>query len=303
MMAFMQYAMQIIMSFLFISMIFVLLPRAAVSAERVDEILTLPIEVIEPEDPQNFVDDEKGSVEFQNVSFAYPASDTPAISNITFKAKRGETTAIIGATGSGKSTILNLIMRAYDSTEGVVKVSGVDVKDISQDDLMHEIGYVPQKSNLLTGTIESNIKIGKPNATGEELAKAIETAQAVDFVSKLKDGVKTEISQGGNNVSGGQRQRLAIARALIKDTPIYVFDDSFSALDFKTDRALRKALNKNVADACKIIVAQRVSTIMHANQIIVLDEGKIVGMGSHEDLLKTCPAYKEIVDSQMKGGR
>ena len=302
MMAFMQYAMQVIMSFLFITMLFVFLPRAAISAGRIDEVLELPISVVEPEEPYEFDDTKRGVVEFKDVSFSYPNSESPAVSNISFTAKKGETTAIIGSTGSGKTTILNLLMRNYDATSGDVLVSGVNVRDVLQEDLMNEIGYVPQKQVLLTGDIESNIKIGVPDATDEEFAESLDIAQAVEFIEKLKDGVHTEISQGGTNVSGGQRQRLSIARALIKHSPIYAFDDSFSALDFKTDKELRDALKKNVPDACKIIVAQRVSTVMYADQIIVLNEGKIVGLGKHKDLLKTCPEYKEIVDSQMKGG-
>lgn len=299
MMAFIQYAMQIIMSFLIIAMIFVFLPRAAVSAKRIAEVIDTKQLIKDPENPEN-LEDVKGVVEFKNVSFQYKDAEEKVLENINFTAKPGETTAFIGSTGSGKSTLINLIPRFYDVTEGSVEIDGKDVRNLSQHDVRNQIGFVPQKGLLFTGTIESNIKYGKEDASEDEINKAIEIAQAKDFVDESEKGTETYISQGGTNVSGGQRQRLSIARALVKDAPIYIFDDSFSALDFKTDASLRKALKENTEDATVLIVAQRVSTIMNAEQIIVLDKGKMVGKGTHKELLENCPEYKEIAESQLQ---
>lgn len=299
MMAFIQYAMQIIMAFLMIAMLFVLLPRASVSAARIREVLDAPLSVTDPEKPQE-LPEPKGLVEFHDVSFRYGGADSDVLKHISFTAKPGETTAFIGATGSGKSTLVNLVPRFYDATQGSITIDGVDVRQLSQHRLRELIGYVPQKGMLFTGTVASNLRYGKEDADGEELQKALETAQAADFVGELEKGVEAYISQGGANVSGGQRQRLSIARALIKKAPIYIFDDSFSALDFKTDAALRKALAKDTQGATVLLVAQRVSTILHAQQIIVLDEGRMVGKGTHKELLRTCPQYREIAESQLQ---
>lgn len=299
MMAFIQYAMQIIMSFLMISMIFVMVPRAAVSGDRIYEVLKTNQEITDPQNPEEFKSSEKGYVEFKNVSFKYHGADEDVLSNINFVARPGQTTAIIGSTGSGKSTLINLIPRFYDVTEGEVLVNGVNVKNVTQHALRKQIGYVPQKGILHRGTIATNIRYGNENATDEEIKKVAETAQATEFIDTLEDSFETEISQGGTNVSGGQKQRLSIARALAINAPIYIFDDSFSALDFKTDAKLRKSLKDYTKNATLIIVAQRVSTIMHAEQIIVIDEGKIVGKGTHEQLLKNCQTYIQIASSQL----
>lgn len=300
MMAFMQYAMQIIMSFLMISVVSILLPRASVSAGRISEILNKELSIEEPINPKEFGKDAKGLLEFKNVSFKYPGAEANVLENITFTAKPGETTAFIGSTGSGKSTLINLIPRFYDVTEGQILLDGIDIRDIRLHDLRERIGYVPQKGVLFTGTIESNIKYGKnANVTDESVLKAIEIAQAKEFIDQKEKGILTEIAQGGVNVSGGQRQRLSIARALAKEPELLIFDDSFSALDFKTDAALRKAISKEIKDRTVLIVAQRISTIMNAENIIVLDEGKIVGMGRHKELLKNCSVYKQIALSQL----
>ncbi len=298
MMAFMQYTMQIIMSFLFISMMFIMVPRAAVSAKRVSEVLETEILIKDKKDAKA-MDKCMGVVEFKDVSFSYPGADESVLNNISFVAKPGETTAFIGATGSGKSTLVSLVTRFYDATTGKVLIDGNNVKDLKGHDLREHIGYVPQKGILFSGTIESNIKYGKVDATNIEVEKAAEIAQAVEFIDGKEEGYKSGISQGGTNVSGGQKQRLSIARALAKTPQIYIFDDSFSALDFKTDAKLRAELKTNVKDATVLLVAQRISTIMHAEQIIVLDEGCIVGKGTHADLLKTCEVYKEIALSQL----
>lgn len=299
MMAFIQYAMQIIMAFLMIAMMFILVPRASVSAARIREVLDAPLSITDPEKPAE-LPEPKGLVEFHDVSFRYGGADSDVLEHISFTAKPGETTAFIGATGSGKSTLVNLIPRFYDVTQGSITIDGVDVRQLPQHRLRELIGYVPQKGLLFTGTVASNLRYGKEDATEEELQKALETAQAADFVGELEKGVEAYISQGGTNVSGGQRQRLSIARALTKKAPIYIFDDSFSALDFKTDAALRKALAKDTQGATVLLVAQRVSTILHAQQIIVLDEGKMVGKGTHKELLRTCPQYREIAESQLQ---
>lgn len=299
MMAFIQYTMQIIMSFLMISMVSIMLPRAAVSLDRIDEVITTDPVIKDPKETENFDESKKGFVEFKNVSFRYPNADEDVLSNITFTAKPGETTAFIGSTGSGKSTLINLIPRFFDVTQGEVLVDGVDIRKVSQHDLREKIGYVPQKGILFSGTINSNLKYGKEEATEEEVRKAARIAQATDFISAKEEGFDSEIAQGGTNVSGGQKQRLSIARAIAKDPEIYIFDDSFSALDFKTDSALRKALKEEISDSTVLIVAQRISTILHAEQIIVLDEGNVVGIGSHKELLKNCEVYKQIALSQL----
>ena len=298
MMAYIQYTMQIIMSFLMISMIFIMVPRAMVSADRVQEVLTTELSIKEPENPVT-LGNESGELRFDDVSFRYGNAEEDTLSHISFTAKPGQTTAFIGATGAGKSTLINLIPRFYDVTGGAVYLNGKDIRTLSQKELRDNIGYVPQKAMLFSGTIDSNIKYGKEDADVNEVLAALDCAQATEFVSELPNGVESSIAQGGSNVSGGQKQRLAIARSLVKKAPVYIFDDSFSALDFKTDAKLRRALTKYTENAVVLIVAQRVSTIMNAEQIIVLDEGKIVGKGTHKELLKTCPEYREIAESQL----
>lgn len=299
MMAFMQYAMQIIMSFLMISMISILLPRAAVSAARVNEVLDTDIVLKDIESPKKFIESRKGYVEFKNVSFKYPDGDENVLENISFTARPGETTAFIGSTGSGKSTLVNLIPRFYDVTEGEILVNGVNIKEVSQHDLRDKIGYVPQKGVLFSGTIESNLKYGNIEASDRVVKKAAEIAQATEFINSKPEKFESPIAQGGTNVSGGQKQRLSIARAIAKEPEIYIFDDSFSALDYKTDATLRRALKEETGDSTVLIVAQRISTILHADQIVVLDEGKVVGKGTHKELLKTCEVYREIAESQL----
>ena len=286
------------MSFLMISMIFIMVPRAMVSADRVQEVLTTELSIKEPENPVT-LGNESGELRFDDVSFRYGNAEEDTLSHISFTAKPGQTTAFIGATGAGKSTLINLIPRFYDVTGGAVYLNGKDIRTLSQKELRDNIGYVPQKAMLFSGTIDSNIKYGKEDADVNEVLAALDCAQATEFVSELPNGVESSIAQGGSNVSGGQKQRLAIARALVKKAPVYIFDDSFSALDFKTDAKLRRALTKYTENAVVLIVAQRVSTIMNAEQIIVLDEGKIVGKGTHKELLKTCPEYREIAESQL----
>ena len=298
MMAYIQYTMQIIMSFLMIAMIFIMVPRAMVSADRVQEVLTTELSIKEPENPVT-LGNESVELRFDDVSFRYGNAEEDTLSHISFTAKPGQTTAFIGATGAGKSTLINLIPRFYDVTGGAVYLNGKDIRTLSQKELRDNIGYVPQKAMLFSGTIDSNIKYGKEDADVNEVLAALDCAQATEFVSELPNGVESSIAQGGSNVSGGQKQRLAIARALVKKAPVYIFDDSFSALDFKTDAKLRRALTKYTENAVVLIVAQRVSTIMNAEQIIVLDEGKIVGKGTHKELLKTCPEYLEIAESQL----
>ena len=298
MMAYIQYTMQIIMSFLMIAMIFIMVPRAMVSADRVQEVLTTELSIKEPENPVT-LGNESGELRFDDVSFRYGNAEEDTLSHISFTAKPGQTTAFIGATGAGKSTLINLIPRFYDVTGGAVYLNGKDIRTLSQKELRDNIGYVPQKAVLFSGTIDSNIKYGKEDADVNEVLAALDCAQATEFVSELPNGVESPIAQGGSNVSGGQKQRLAIARALVKKAPVYIFDDSFSALDFKTDAKLRRALTKYTENAVVLIVAQRVSTIMNAEQIIVLDEGRIVGKGTHKELLKTCPEYREIAESQL----
>ena len=300
MMAFMQYAMQVIFSFMMISMVLVMVPRAQVSAARIIEVLETDFSITDPENPVEFDENSslKGIVALNKVSFRYPNAEADAIEDISFTALPGQTTAIIGATGSGKSTVVQLILRLYDVTDGSISVNGTDIRHVTQADLRKKIGYVPQKGQLLSGTIASNISYGKPHALENEISKAAEIAQALDFITEKEDAFDFEISQGGGNVSGGQRQRISIARALAKDPEILIFDDSFSALDFQTDTKLRKALKEHTNDATVIVIAQRIGTIMNAEQIIVLDEGKIVGKGTHAELLVSCPAYNEIATSQ-----
>lgn len=299
MMAFIQYTMQIIMSFLVIAMMSVMIPRASVSAGRICEVIETEPTIEDPKNAKEFSGNKKGVVEFKNVSFKYPDAEEEILSDISFTAKPGETTAFIGSTGSGKSTLINLIPRFFDVTEGQILVDGVDIREVTQKDLRDKIGYVPQKGILFTGTIASNLRYGNPNATDEEIREAAEIAQATEFIDSKPEGFDTKIAQGGTNVSGGQKQRLSIARAIAKNPEIYIFDDSFSALDLKTDAALRKALKKKTGDSTVLIVAQRISTILHAEQIIVLDEGKVIGKGTHEELLKTCEVYKQIALSQL----
>lgn len=299
MMAFIQYTMQIIMAFLMISMVSIMLPRAIVSMGRIDEILSTPLSICDPKKIKKAKETMKGRVEFKDVSFKYPDADSYMLHHINFVAEPGKTTAFIGSTGSGKSTLINLIPRFFDATTGEVLVDGVNVKEMGQHDLRDKIGYIPQTGVLFSGTIESNLKYGKVDATEEDLQEAIEIAQAKEFIDKLEDGVEHPISQGGTNVSGGQKQRLSIARAVVKKPEIYIFDDSFSALDFKTDAALRKALKEKTKGSTMLIVAQRISTIMNADNIVVLEDGKVVGTGTHQELMKNCDVYKQIALSQL----
>lgn len=299
MMAFMQYTIEIIMSFLMISMVSIILPRSLVSINRINEVLNTKNSIIDPKNPKQLNKEKNGLIEFKNVSFRYEDANYDVITDITFTANKGETTALIGSTGSGKSTIVNLIPRFFDVTGGNIYIDGTNIKDIKIHDLREKIGFVPQKGVLFTGTIKSNITYGSKVISKERLEKAIEISQSKEFIDKLKKGVNSEIAQSGKNVSGGQRQRLSIARAIYKDPEILIFDDSFSALDFKTDAKLRHKLKEITKDKTIIIVAQRISTIMNAEKIIVLDEGKIVGMGSHSELLKTCDIYKQIALSQL----
>jgi ATP-binding cassette subfamily B protein len=296
--AFLQYATQILFAFLMLSMMFIMLPRASASGARINEVLAMTTEIKDPVEPKS-AEDERGYVEFDHVTFSYPGAEEPALRDISFTALPGKVTAIIGGTGSGKSTLINLIPRFYDVDSGHVLVDGVDVRDMTQEQLRAKIGYVPQKAVLFSGTIENNILYGKEDASDEEVRHAAEVAQASDFIAEKQDGFSSVIAQGGTNVSGGQKQRLSIARALIRRPEIYIFDDSFSALDFKTDARLRSALKKETTNATVLIVAQRVGTIMDADQIIVLDEGHIAGIGTHRELMQTSEVYREIVSSQL----
>lgn len=299
MMAFIQYTMQIIMAFLMICMISIMLPRAAVAAGRVDEILTSETAVKDPQKAEHFPKEGRGLVEFDHVSFRYPGAEKDVLHDIHFTAKPGETTAIIGSTGSGKSTLVNLIPRFYDVTQGAIRVDGQDIRQVTQHELREKLGYVPQKGVLFSGTIASNIAYSNEDMTMETIQEAAEIAQAKEFIEEKPDEYDSPISQGGGNVSGGQKQRLSIARAVAKHPDIFIFDDSFSALDYKTDTVLRQALKEKTKDSTVIIVAQRISTILHAEQIIVLDEGEIAGIGTHEELLKNCDAYYQIASSQL----
>jgi len=299
MMAFIQYAMQIIMSFLMLTMLSIMLPRANVSAKRINEVMETEISIKDAKTTKKADTSIKGNVVFDHVSFKYPGAEENVLSDITFAAKKGQTVAFIGSTGSGKSTLVNLIPRFFDVTEGTIYVDGVDVRELSLKDLRDKLGYVPQKGVLFSGTIDSNIRYGRENATETEVKWAAEIAQAWNFISEKSEGLNAPIAQGGTNVSGGQKQRLSIARAISKQPEIYIFDDSFSALDYKTDIVLRRALKHETKDATTLIVAQRISTILHADHIIVLDEGRIVGQGTHKELLKTCDVYNQIAMSQL----
>jgi ATP-binding cassette subfamily B protein len=299
MIAFLQYAMQIVFAFLMLTMMFIFLPRAAVSATRIAEVLETEATITDPEKPAPFTQPFDGTVEFEHVSFKYPGAEDNVIEDITFTALPGQTTAIIGSTGCGKSTVVNLIPRFYDVTEGRVLVNGTDIRSVRQSDLRDKIGYVPQKGLLFSGTIESNLRYADRQATEEDLTAAAEVAQSLNFIQDMPAGFDSEIAQGGSNVSGGQKQRLAIARALVKKPPIFIFDDSFSALDFKTDSALRRALKARTGESTVLIVTQRVATVKNADQIIVLDEGKIVGKGTHKELMAHCQTYQEIAHSQL----
>ena len=310
MMAFITYTMQIVMSFLFFTFLMMQLPRAEVAAARINEVLEAPVTVVDGNDLQDDkIKDVKGTLKFENVSFTFDGADSPVLSNISFEAEAGKTTAIIGSTGSGKSTLLHLIPRYFDATEGQITIDGTNIKDISLSKLRDMLGFVPQKGVLFSGTIASNIKFGDENISDEEMYKAAEIAQALEFIEGKEDKFDSEISQGGSNVSGGQKQRLSIARALAKKPKILLFDDSFSALDYKTDVTLRKTLREKMQDTTTIIVAQRIATILNADKIIVMNEGKVVGIGKHQELLKTCPTYLEIAESQLseeelaKGGK
>ena len=297
-MAYIQYTMQIIIAFLMISAMSILLPRASVSAKRIIEVIETKPSIKDPKNPKKV---KKGILEFKNVCFRYPDADYDVITDVSFKATPGTTTAFIGSTGSGKSTLINLVPRFYDATKGEILIDNINIKDVKQSDLREKIGFIPQKAVLFTGTIESNVKFGK-KVKSDKFKEALDISQSSEFVNKLKDKEKSEISQSGKNVSGGQKQRLQIARAIAKDPDIYVFDDSFSALDFKTDAKLRHSLKKISKDKTVLIVAQRISTIMNADQIIVLDQGNVVGIGKHKDLLENCKIYREIALSQLGKG-
>ena len=299
MMAFLQYAMQVVMSFLMLSMMFIILPRASVSGGRVAEVLAVGVSINDPAEPKHFPVDAKGRVDFDHVSFRYPGAEENVLCNINFSALPGQTTAIIGSTGSGKSTVVNLIPRFFDVSEGAIRIDGIDIREVAQSELRDRIGYIPQKGLLFSGTVDSNLRYADENASPETLQKAAEIAQASEFINAMPEKMESPIAQGGSNVSGGQKQRLAIARALVKRPPIYIFDDSFSALDFKTDSALRKALKKYTGASTVLIVAQRISTIMNAEQIIVLENGDVVGKGTHKELMETCKTYREIALSQL----
>lgn len=299
MMAFIQYAMQIIMSFLMISMVSVIMPRASVSANRIHEVLDMEPEIQNPVQPVRPEESRRGEVTFEHVTFAYPGAEEEVLSDISFTAQKGETVAFIGSTGSGKSTLVNLIPRFYDVTGGSIAIDGVDIRNMDLKDLRDRIGYVPQKGVLFSGTIDSNLRYGKDDASKEEVEKAAEVAQAAEFIYNKEEGIDAPIAQGGTNVSGGQKQRLSIARAIVKNPEVYIFDDSFSALDYKTDATLRKALKAYTADATTLIVAQRISTILRADQIIVLDDGKVAGKGTHRELLESCEVYQQIARSQL----
>jgi len=298
MMAFLQYAMQIMFSFLMMAMMFVMIPRAEASAVRISDVLAMDPEIVDAKETKK-LEGERGHIEFRDVTFSYPGAEQSAINNISFNAKPGEITAIIGGTGSGKSTLINLIPRFYDIDSGSILIDGIDTRELTQEDLRSKIGFVPQKAVLFTGTISENIKFGNREASNDEVEHASKVAQAYDFITDMKDGFDSVIAQGGTNVSGGQKQRLSIARALVRRPEVYVFDDSFSALDFKTDAKLRAALKSETKQSTVIIVAQRISTVMEADRIIVLDEGRVVGMGTHRELLNSNEVYKEIASSQL----
>jgi ATP-binding cassette subfamily B protein len=281
------------------SMMFIMIPRASVSAQRIAEVLDTGVIILDPKEPKHFEKGSKGVVEFNNVSFRYPGAEEDVLKDISFKALPGQTTAIIGSTGSGKTTLVNLIPRFYDVTGGEVLIDGIDVRAVEQKELRDRIGYIPQKASLFSGTIESNLRYAHEEASEEEMKKAAEIAQASEFIEEKQEGMKTEISQGGANVSGGQKQRLSIARALVKKPDIYIFDDSFSALDFRTDAALRRQLRDQTGSSTMIVIAQRISTIINAEKILVLDDGKLVGTGTHRELMENCSTYQEIALSQL----
>jgi ATP-binding cassette subfamily B protein len=295
--AFLQYIMQILFAIMTAVIMFVMVPRAAVSAGRIREVLDTEPAIVDPPTPIAPV--RRGEVEFADVTFGYPGAEQPVLRNVSFHARPGETTAIVGSTGSGKSTLINLLPRFYDVTGGAVRIDGVDVRDLDRQELWDRVGMIPQKAFLFSGSIASNLRYGDESATDEQLWRALDIAQGRQFVADMPEQLESEITQGGTNVSGGQRQRLAIARALVKRPDVYVFDDSFSALDFRTDARLRAALARELGDATVIIVAQRVGTILHADQIVVLDEGRIAGIGTHDELMRTCETYREIVLSQV----
>jgi ATP-binding cassette subfamily B multidrug efflux pump len=299
MIAFMQYAIQIVFAFLMMSMMFIFLPRASVSGGRIADVLETEVTITDPEDPKEFSTPFVPKIEFQDVCFRYPAALDDVLHNISFTAQPGETTAFIGSTGCGKSTVINLIPRFYDVTQGAILINGIDIREVLQSDLHDKIGYVPQQGTLFSGTIESNLRYADENASQERLQKVADIAQATEFITTKPEGFQAEVAQGGSNVSGGQKQRLAIARALVKRPPIYIFDDSFSAMDFKTDRALRDALRETTGDSTMLLVTQRVATVKNADQIIVLDEGRVVGIGKHHELMETCETYQEIARSQL----
>jgi len=299
MMAFMQYAMQILFAFLMLAMMFIILPRAAVAGDRIADVLETDPVIKDPQEPKHFYEPFKGTVEFRNVTFHYPGAEEDVLHNISFTAQPGETTALIGTTGSGKSTIVSLIPRFYDVSEGAIYVDGIDIREVTQHELRSKIGYVPQKGTLFSGTFESNLLYGDENASEDEVKIAADVSQASEFINSSPGGMQTEVAQGGMNVSGGQKQRLSIARALVKKPDIFIFDDSFSALDFKTDAALRKALKDHAGSSTMFLVTQRIATIKNAEQIIVLDEGKIVGMGTHEELMSDSEVYRGIALSQL----
>ena len=296
--AFLTYIMLILMSVMMATVMFVMVPRAAASADRINEVLEVEPEIVDPPTPAE-PSGSRGHVEFDDVEFRYPGAEEPVLCSVSFKAEPGQITAIVGSTGSGKSTLINLIPRFYDVTGGRILVDGVDVRELPQENLWAKIGFVPQQAFLFRGTVASNVRYGKADATDDEIWHALKIAQAEEFVSEIAEGLEASITQGGANVSGGQRQRLAIARALVKRPEVYVFDDSFSALDYTTDAKLRAALKRDITDATVIIVAQRVSTIMRADNIIVLDNGVVVGAGTHDELLEACETYREIVNSQL----
>ena len=296
--AFITYAMMIVMAFLMLAAMSIMLPRAAVAAERIDEVIRTQSSIAEPMQPEK-IKEHRGVICFSHVNFRYPNAQEDVLSDIDFVAEPGKTTAIIGSTGCGKSTLVNLIPRLYDVTGGSITMDGIDIRKLAMAELREEIGFVPQKGVLFSGTIASSLRFGKDDATDEQIREAAEIAQASDFIAEKKEGYDSAIAQGGSNESGGQKQRLAIARAIAKQPQVFIFDDSFSALDLKTDAALRRALAKKVADKTVIIVAQRISTILHADQILVLNDGRIVGKGTHEELLRDCETYREIARSQM----
>jgi ATP-binding cassette subfamily B protein len=297
--AFMQYSMQIFFSFMQLSMLFIFIPRAAVSGDRIADVLETPILIKDPQEPTELEEPVRGVVEFHDVDFRYPDAEEDVLHDISFRAEPGEVTAIIGSTGSGKSTLVKLLPRFFDVTKGAITLDGVDIRQLTQHELREQIGYAPQKGLLFSGTVASNLEVGKPGASEEEMLEAIQIAQAKDFVLKDEDGMNMEISQGGTNVSGGQKQRLSIARAVIKKPPVFIFDDTFSALDYKTDAALRKELHQNLGDSTLLVVTQRVATAKLSDQILVLDNGRVVGIGKHNELMQSCKTYREIASSQL----